>query len=91
MHYIIGTSFSVKPDPRRGFRSLENQFNVNIVYRLTNIAAKKDNTLAYTFDGIDRSRVILDFEASKYADEFIAKLRNEAIPDYSKNVGKIDV
>lgn len=91
MHYIIGTSFSIKADPRRGFRSLENQFNINTAYRLTNITVNKDNTLAYTFDGSDRSRVVLDFEASKYADDFIAKQRNEAIPDYSKAIGKIDV
>ena len=91
MHYIIGTSFSVKADPYRGFRSLENQFNINTIYRLTNIAVNKDNTLSYTFDGGDRSRIVLDFEASRYADDFIAKLRNEIIPDYSKSTGKIDV
>jgi hypothetical protein len=91
MHYIIGTGFSIKPDPRRGFRSLENQFNVNIFYKLTNITAQKDNTLAYTFDGIDRSSVVLTFEASKDADSFIAKLRNEVLPDYTKNIGKLDV
>jgi len=90
MHYIIGTSFSIKPDPRRGFKSLENQFNVNIFYKLTNITAQKDSTLAYTFDGTDRSRVVLPFEVSKDADNFIAKLRNEALPDYTKNIGKID-
>jgi len=90
MHYIIGTSFSVRPDPRRGFRSLENSFNINVLYRLINIALK-DNTLNYTFDGSDRSRVVLNFESSKAADNFIARLRNEAIPDYTTDIGKIDV
>jgi len=90
MHYIIGTSFSVRPDPRRGFRSLENSFNVNVLYKLININLI-NNVLNYTFDGTDRSRVILPFESSKAADNFIAKLRNEAVPDYTTDVGKVDV
>lgn len=91
MHYIIGTSFNVRPDPNRGFRSLENQFKVNISYKLISINSQSDNTLTYTFLGADKSNVILNFEKSKDADNFIAKLRNENIPDYSKNIGKIDV
>jgi hypothetical protein len=92
MHYIIGTSFSIRPDPRRGFIAIENQFKINMPYRLTNIILQKENnTLVYTFDGMDQSRVILNFNNSKDADMFIAKLRNEQLPDYSKNLGKIDV
>jgi hypothetical protein len=91
MHYIIGTGFSVKSDPRRGFRSLENQFNINIFYKLGNIVIQQDNKLMYTFIGVDRSVVSIPFDTSKDADSFIAKLRNEAIPDYSKNIGKVDV
>jgi hypothetical protein len=89
MHYIIGTSFSVKPSPHRGFRSLENSFNVNILYKLININLI-NNVLNYTFDGADRSRIVLPFESSKAADNFIAKLRNETIPDYTTDLGKID-
>jgi hypothetical protein len=91
MHYIIGTSFSIKPDPRRGFRSLENQFNVGILYRLANITPQSDKTLQYTFDGIDRSQVIMSFESGRMADSFIAKVRNEQIPDYTADIGKLDV
>jgi hypothetical protein len=90
MHYIIGTSFSVRPDPRRGFQSRENQFSVNTLYKLSNISPKPDR-LTYTFTGVDRSSVALDFESSKDADQFIAKLRNEKLPDYNPNIGKIDV
>jgi hypothetical protein len=89
MHYIIGTSFSVGPDPRRGFRSLENSFNVNVLYKLININLTT-NVLNYTFDGTDRSRVVLPFESSKAADNFIAKLRNEIVPDYTADIGKVD-
>lgn len=81
MHYITGTSFSVKPDPRRGFRSRENEFKINVMYTLTRIT-KNDSTLAYTFTGVDRSQVTLDFESARDADAFISKLRNESIPSY---------
>jgi hypothetical protein len=90
MHYIIGTSFSVRPDPRRGFRSLENSFNINVLYKLININLT-NSVLNYTFDGTDRSRVVLSFESSKTADNFIAKLRNEVVPDYTAETGKVDV
>jgi hypothetical protein len=90
MHYIIGTSFSVRPDPRRGFRSQENAFTTNIIYKLNNIAVQ-GNTLNYTFVGTDKSQVVLPFESSRQADLFIAKLRNEQIPDYTADLGKIDI
>jgi len=90
MHYIIGTSFSVRPDPRRGFKSPENNFSVNVLYKLTNIAMI-NNLLTYTFDGTDRSCVKMPFESSKIADSFIAKLRNEQLPVYAADIGKIDV
>jgi hypothetical protein len=90
MHYIIGTSFSVKADPRRGFRSLENSFSVNTLYKITNITVL-DNNLNYTFTGTDHTQVKLSFISSKEADSFIARLRNEQIPDYTSEIGKIDV
>lgn len=90
MHYIIGTSFSIKPNPQRGFRSPENSFNTDVLYRLINITVD-GNTLNYTFDGSDRSRVVMPFESSRIADSFIAKLRNEQLPDYATDIGKIDV
>jgi hypothetical protein len=90
MHYIIGTSFCVRPDPRRGFRSLENSFNVNVLYKLININLT-NSVLNYTFDGTDRSRIVLPFESSKVADNFIAKLRNEVVPDYTAETGKVDI
>lgn len=91
MHYIIGTSFSIKTDPQRGFRSLENQFHTNILYKLGNIALQNNNTLTYRFDGSDSSQVVLNFDTSRDADMFIAKQRREVLPDYSKNIGKIDI
>jgi hypothetical protein len=81
MHYIIGTSIGVKPDPRRGFRARENAFRVNIPYTLSFIV-KKEGKLVYTFIGADRSQVVLEFDSAREADSFIGGLRNEVIPDY---------
>jgi hypothetical protein len=85
MHYIAGTSLSVKPDPSRGFRSRENAFICNITYTLSTIT-KQDNNLAYTFIGTNGTSAVLLFETARLADSFIAKLRGENIPDYDNKV-----
>ena len=90
MHYITGTSFSVRPDPTRGFRSKENSFTANTLYTLSAIT-KQDNNLAYRFTGADRTHVILFFETARIADSFIAKQRNEAIPDYDNKIDNGDL
>ena len=90
MHYIIGANFSIKLDPKRGFRSRENQFTANTLYKLINIAVQANN-LIYTFIGTDGTRVDSPFESSKDADAFIAKMRNEQLPNYSADLGKIDI
>jgi hypothetical protein len=91
MHYIAGTSFSLKPDPRRGFASRENQFKVGILYRLSNILKKNNDLLTYVFYGNDRSTVELEFDSARAADVFIANIRKEQIPDYTQEIGKIDL
>jgi hypothetical protein len=90
MHYIIGTNISVGPDPKRGFIARENQFTVNIPYKLTSIV-KQNEQLVYTFIGVNQSQVTLTFDSARSADSFIAKIRNEVIPDYTKEIGKLDV
>ena len=90
MHYITGTSFSVRPDPTRGFRSKENSFTANVLYTLSSIR-KQDNNLAYTFSGTDHTHVILFFESARIADSFIAKQRSESVPDYANKVDNNDL
>jgi hypothetical protein len=90
MHYITGTSFCVKPDPTRGFRSKENSFTANVLYTLCSIR-KQDANLAYTFSCIDHTPVILFFESARIADMFIAKQRRENIPDYTNKVDNNDL
>jgi len=91
MHYIAGTSFGLRPDPRRGFASRENQFKVGILYRLSSIRKKSDDLVTYVFYGDDRSVVELDFDSTRSADIFIANIRKEQIPDYTQEIGKIDL
>jgi len=83
MHYIIGTSFSVRPDLARGFRSKENAFKVNTVYRIHQIT-KNTTSLKYTFSDVQGEKIIVDFTTSREADNFISKLRGEVLPDYQK-------
>jgi hypothetical protein len=90
MHYIVGTNFSVKPDPRRGFKSRENSFNANTLYRLSRIS-QQGTGLLYTFHGANNSVVELEFESSKDADALIAKIRGEALPAYDPERGKTDM
>jgi len=90
MHYITGTSFSVKPDSTRGFRSKENSFTTNISYTLSAITRQGGN-LAYYFIGADRTNVILFFETARIADSFIAKQRGEVIPNYDDRVDNGDL
>jgi hypothetical protein len=81
MHYITGTSFSVKPDPKRGYKSKENVFSVNTLYRLATIKSCETG-LQYTFIGVDKTNIDIQFSSSREADLFIAKMRNEMLPDY---------
>jgi hypothetical protein len=82
MHYIIGTDICIKPNPTRGFRSLENQFAVNTVYKLLYIS-KQTDSIIYTFIDRNKSKVDISFQSCREADAFIAKVRNETIPDYT--------
>jgi hypothetical protein len=81
MHYITGTSFSIKPDPKRGYKSKETAFSVNTLYRLITIKSC-DTGLQYNFIGVDKSNIEMQFNSAREADLFIAGLRNEILPDY---------
>jgi len=82
MHYITGTSISIKSNPKAPQLSRrEKQFTVNTPYQLTSIT-KRDNLYYYTFKSTVSSEVELPFESCRDADVFIAGVRNEIIPDY---------
>jgi hypothetical protein len=88
MHYIIGTRFSViapKVVPGRPQPSLrrEKLLPSNLSYNLIHIL-KKDSEVDYRFLGSDNQAYTVTFNNCREADNFIAKHKNETIPDYEK-------
>ena len=86
MHYIIGTSLKVIPaqrvDPKNFFRG-ERNFKPGITYSLINIK-RGENGVTYNFACYDGSLVEMQFESCRQGDKFIAKHRQEELPDYDK-------
>ena len=99
MHYIIGASFNVPRNPNvvtphTGVTSLTqpappvivkefSHFKPGTQYTLHYIERLEDG-LKYLFRGSDGDIVDLQFESASQGDEFIAKLKSEELPDYSK-------
>lgn len=79
MHYIIGTSFAVNPNPKLGIR--DKRFLPGKAYMLFNIRKDKDK-LVYVFVDQTRQKTEVEFSTCREADQFISKLKNERIPDY---------
>jgi hypothetical protein len=78
MHYIAGTRFDITI---AGSTRREKLLPHNNSYQLLHIL-KEDNCFKYIFYGSDRNRYELKFDSCRDADNFIAKYRNEKIPDY---------
>jgi hypothetical protein len=88
MHYIIGTRFSVidpkvipgRPQPPlRKEKLLPSNKSYNLIHIL-----KKDIDVDYKFLGSDNKIYTITFSNCREADKFIAKHKNEVIPDYEK-------
>ena len=97
MHYIIGAQFSVplhnSVKPHGGVTKLSSPdqqpvkefktFKPNTTYTLHNIQMVKEE-VEYTFNGSAGDTVKLKFDSTTAGDEFIAKVKREVLPDYSK-------
>ena len=79
MHYIIGTSIKVNPATKMAIR--DKRLQPGQVYTLIYISKKQDK-IVYTFLDLNRTKIDVEFSTCREADNFIAKLRNEKIPDY---------
>ena len=79
MHYIIGTSFVVNPNPKLGIR--DKRFMPGKAYSLFNIR-KAGEKVTYVFVDQMRQKTEVEFNSCRDADQFISKLKNERIPDY---------
>lgn len=84
MHYIIGTYLKITPthrvDPKNFFRG-EKNFKHGITYSLVNIK-RTENGVTYNFAGHGSPAVEIHFESCRQGDRFIAKHRQEELPDY---------
>jgi len=84
MHYIIGTNLKVTPaqrvDPKNFFRG-EKNFKPGVTYSLINIK-RTENGVMYNFVCRGGPAVEMQFESCRQGDKFIAKHRQEELPDY---------
>lgn len=84
MHYIIGTCLKVIPaqrvDPNNFFRG-EKNFKPGTTYSLINIK-RNENGVMYNFACHGGAVIEMQFESCRQADRFIAKHRQEELPDY---------
>jgi hypothetical protein len=91
MHYIIGTRLKVIPaqrvDPKNFFRG-EKNFKSGATYSLINIK-RTESGVTYNFACREGPVVEMQFESCRQGDKFIAKHRQEELPDYD-NIEKSD-
>lgn len=86
MHYIVGTSFRVTPNPKALIR--DKRFEPQQFYSLIHIS-RKDNKMVYTFLGGGK-KITVDFNNCREADIFISKFKNENLPNYDKQLPVVD-
>jgi len=85
MHYIVGTSFRVTPNPKVNIR--DKRFVPNQTYTLMYIS-KKNDKVVYSFTGAGQ-KIQIEFNSCREGDSFISKFKNEAIPNYDERVEEV--
>jgi len=85
MHYIVGTSFRVTPNPKALIR--DKRFEPQQIYTLIHIV-KRDNKVTYTFLG-NGKKILVDFNSCREGDQFISKFRNENLPNYEAQLSPV--
>ena len=78
MHYITGTNFIVK----RQAAGCDRQFKINQLYYVVSILLYEGGKVQYKFKTSTGDTVETTFESCREADKFIARHRNENIPNY---------
>jgi len=83
MHYITGTSFVIAPNAKSNL-SPDRRFKVGLTYTLLRISRKEDK-FVYTFACVnDRTKLEIEFNSCNEADNLIAKIKKEILPNYYK-------
>jgi len=77
---------TVSINPRSSFKPKE--LKPTLFYQLTYIQ-KIENIYKYTFTANNGEKVILNFDNCNEADKFIAKIRNEQIPNYQQTYERL--
>ena len=90
MHYIIGTQIAfskMRPRPGMTMESVKStkpsEFEYGKIYTLYNIS-KKDDQYTYVFRDSHRKLVEKDFDSLSAGDQWIAKCKNESLPNYGE-------
>ena len=94
MHYISGTRFSIVASRalsmrERGSLGANKGLPVNTSFVLLHIK-KTEKSVTYSFVGSDNKHYAVDFNSCREADLFIAKYKNEKIPDYNQIIEPAD-
>tara|TARA_A100001015_G_C14774385_1_gene626559 strand:- start:15 stop:326 length:312 start_codon:yes stop_codon:yes gene_type:complete len=96
MHYILGTQFTVNGVVRgasspevlmanRGARLFNETGNYELFYIRPRTDSNGDRVVTYTFRNLENgNQQNIDFKTTKEADNLIATLLREDIPDYTK-------
>ena len=99
MHYIIGETFNVPPvvRGRTDRRTLElnrvsqefDHVGTYVVYYIRKIP--KTGNIQYTFMHEETGlKIFIDFTSATEADELIAKIKGESLPDYEDYYSSLD-
>lgn len=92
MHYIVGSVFRVgSPKPKtlrpvtaqQPTRKSVGPFTSDQVYTIYNIQPEP-NKVKYTFVDSNMTPIVQVFESFKEADNFIAKVAGDQLPDYDE-------
>mgnify|MGYP001242273550 CR=1 FL=1 len=98
MHYIIGTRIlftrtKIRPGlTSSGMKTVKKplEFDYDTMYSLYNIK-KVDDKFVYSFQSDNQDIVTIEFDTISDADKYIARLKDQVLPDYnavySRNTG----
>lgn len=90
MTYIIGETFTVtRNEPRPGITSSSQKLKPTQnklppgTYSIHHIKRNMDGTMEYTFCDLNEWYINVTFRSVEDADNFIAGIKNQKIPDYN--------
>lgn len=81
MHYLPGTSFSLRPGKKLSL--LDNYFETGVVYLLKKIKPLAGGKgVEYYFDTSNNAPKVITFKSCREADKVISLHKGEVVPNY---------